>query len=488
MSASAISSSVTSAYSHAGNTLNVKTAMDHVSLQADRLMLVLVAIASLLAFPIGWHYTNMDIASWAAPLLIALAGVLYACCAGRVVTRYALPLILCAAVALQIQVSLGTVEFHFGVFVTLALVMVYRQWRVVVACAVFFAVHHILFDRLQAWGYGIYCTSAADFQKIVLHAIFVVLQTAVEIFILLRISSSFKQGIELQALVNAIHDGDRFNLHIANEHVQTPLARDLKQLILKLDSIVRTVTDSVEQLQATGQSIQSGSSDLSVRTETACSALEETANAAARVLSIVEQARSLAQQADRLTNDAADAAQQSHGLVEQLAQSMGTINQQSEQIAEIATVVDGLAFQTNLLALNAAVEAARAGEHGRGFAVVAEEVRHLALRSADSAKQIRQLIQTSEQTVSLGSTQSKNALDAISALSRMAHDITSRMQDIASATHSQTEAMSDITEAIHQLESTMSQNASLAEQSSASASSLQRQTVHLADSVQAFKN
>lgn len=163
---------------------------------------------------------------------------------------------------------------------------------------------------------------------------------------------------------------------------------------------------------------------------------------------------------------------------------MSAINQQSEQIADIATVVDGLAFQTNLLALNAAVETARAGEHGRGFAVVAEEVRHLALRSADSAKQIRELIQT----VGVGSAQSKDALNAIGTLSRMAHDITSRMQDIASATHSQTEAMSDITQAIHQLESTMSQNAALAEQSSAFAASLQRQTVHLADSVQAFKN
>lgn len=106
-----------------------------------------------------------------------MAAGLYACCAGTAVTRYALPLILCAAVALQIQVSLGTLEFHFGVFVTLALVMVmvYREWRVVVACAAFFAIHHILFDRLQAWGYDIYCTSAADFQKILLHAIFVVL-------------------------------------------------------------------------------------------------------------------------------------------------------------------------------------------------------------------------------------------------------------------------------------------------------------------------
>src|SRR5690606_37147964 len=113
--------------------------------------LILISIYALLAIPIGWHYSSVDIALIAGPSLIGLAAVVFFTSSGTALARYVLPILLCAAVVLHIQVSLGTLEFHFGVFVTLALVMVYRQWRVILACAVFFAIHHILFDRLQAW-------------------------------------------------------------------------------------------------------------------------------------------------------------------------------------------------------------------------------------------------------------------------------------------------------------------------------------------------
>lgn len=466
---------------------NLHAANLEVSRRADLLMLILICIYAVLALPIGWHYSSLDIPFVTAPVLIGLAAAIFATVRGSTFARYALPLLLCAAVATHIQASLGTLEFHFGVFVTLALVMVYRQWRVVVACAAFFAVHHILFDRLQAWGYGIYCTTAADFQKIILHAVFVIVQTAVEVWIIKNIAESYKQGIELQTLVNAIHDGDQFNLHIPQENVETPLAKDLKDLILKLNGIVRTVTESVSQVNTASHEIQLGSNDLSSRTEMACNALEETSNAAVRVMNTVEQARSLAAEADAMTHHATDAAHKGQDVINDLAQSMASISAQSEQIAEIVAVVDGLAFQTNLLALNAAVEAARAGEHGRGFAVVAEEVRRLALRSAESAKQIRKLIETSEASIGLGAAQSQQALQAMQELLQASSSATGHMRAIANATQEQGAAMADITHAIHQLENTMSQNSALAEESSAAAASLRDQTAHMANSVQAFK-
>ena len=466
---------------------NIHQALQDVSRNADLLMLVLITVAALLALPIGWHYSSVDMALVVSPLLIAVASIIFWLGRGSRFARYGLPLVLCACIALQIQVALGTIEFHFGVFVTLALIMVYRQWRVVVVCAAFFAVHHIAFDRLQAWGYGIYCSTDADFQQILLHALFVLIQTVVEIFILKNMAQSYLQGIELQSLVNAIHDGNRFNLHIPQASVQTPLAQDLKTLILKLDGMVRTVTHSVEQVHTASQEIEAGSSNLSSRTEGACSALEETANAAVRVMATVEQARALACEADGMTRHAAQAAQKGQELMNDLAQSMGSIHQQSGEIGEIVSVVDTLAFQTNLLALNAAVEAARAGEHGRGFAVVAEEVRRLALRSADSAKQIHKLIQSSEQTIALGAAQSKAALEAMQQLLQASHSATGQMREIVSSTAAQNAAMSAITQAIGQLENTMSQNSALAEQSSAAAASLKDQTVSMAHSVQAFK-
>ena len=466
---------------------NVRQANIEVSRHADLVMLILIGIFAALALPIGWYYTDIDIALVISPMLFAAAALTYWQASGSAFARYALPLLLCSTIVLQIQVSLGTLEFHFGVFVTLALVMVYRQWKVVVTCAVFFAIHHILFDRLQALGYAIYCTTEPNFQKIVLHAVFVIIQTIVEIFILRNLAHSFQQGIELQGLVNALHDGDKFNLHIPHENVSTPLAIDLKDLILKLDATVRTVSQSVSQVHTASKEIEIGSSDLSSRTEMACSALEETANASMRVMATVEQARVLASEADTLTRSATDAAHKGQSIINDLAQSMDAINKQSEEIAEIVAVVDGLAFQTNLLALNAAVEAARAGEQGRGFAVVAEEVRRLALRSADSAKQIRALIHASEASVSVGASQSKEALAAMQLLLQASSSVTGHMQEIVNSTHEQNDAMSHISQAIAQLEGSMSQNSALAEQSSAAASSLQDQTVYMAQSVQAFK-
>ena len=339
---------------------------------------------------------------------------------------------------------------------------------------------------MQAWGYGLYCTPEADFQKIVLHALFLVCQTAVEVWIVRNMATSLREGLELQALVNAAAAGEKIHLNMAGVSVSTPLAQRLQQLFNDMYTVVRTAARSSAQVQTASQEIEWGSQDLSNRTELACNALEETANAATRVVHTLAQAHTLTTQATHMSEQASDTAVQGQHVVDALADSMQDIRQQSAEIAEIVSVVDGLAFQTNLLALNAAVEAARAGEHGRGFGVVAEEVRRLALRSAQCAKQIRQLVQASEQTVGMGATQSQAARAAMQQLLQACTQTTQHMQGIQQASQAQNQSMAEISQAIGQLEEAMSQNSALAEQSNAAAASLQEQTVALLRSVQVF--
>jgi len=457
-----------------------------VSHQADVLMLGLVLASCVLSLPIAWAYSDIVIAlQWGTAL--ALAGVLlFALARGSAWSRYGLTALLALTVALHIQVSLGTVEFHFGVFVVLALIMVYRDWRVVLANAVLFAVHHLLFDRLQAWGFGMYCMPQPDFARIWLHAAYVIVQTAAEVFILIRMSQAFRQGAELQALTEAVQRDGRFNLDVRHVRIHTALGERLQTLFMHLYGTVKTVRDSVNQVQTAGSEIADGSLDLSARTEAASSALAATMASASQVLHAVEHTRDLASQADQLTSSAAQVSQAGASVVQQVVDSMHGIHTQAQQIAEIVTVVDGLAFQTNLLALNAAVEAARAGEQGRGFAVVAEEVRRLALRSADAAKEIRGLTQASADNVTQGVAHSRQALEVMQTLLQDSQAAARHMGEIVAATREQSTSMAQISGAIENLETSMAQNAALAEQSNAAATSMREQTERMAASVQAF--
>lgn len=456
--------------------------------QADILMLGLLLASCALALPIGWFYSDMTLAAqWGIPM--ALLGVaLFALARGSAITRYGLSMLLTLTVVLHIQVSLGTLEFHFGVFGVLALMMIYRDWRVVLANAVLFAVHHVLFDRLQAWGFGLYCMPDPSFARIWLHAVYVVVQTAVEIFILMQMSQALRQGEELQSLVQTVQQDGRFNLNTSQLATDTALGKQLQSLMLRLHHAVQTIQHSIEQVQAAGVEIAHGSFDLSTRTEAASSALTATISAAHEVLQAVEHTRELATQADQRTSSAAQTAHSGAAIVQQVVESMQSIDAQAKQIADIVTVVDSLAFQTNLLALNAAVEAARAGEQGRGFAVVAEEVRHLALRSADSAKEIRALTEASAHNVSQGVGYSSQALQVMQNLLKDSEEAAQQMSDIVQATQAQSSSMAHISTAIHDLEASMAQNAALAEQSSAAASSMQEQTQRIASSIQAFSH
>ncbi|BBL25388.1 MULTISPECIES: methyl-accepting chemotaxis protein [Comamonas] len=444
--------------------------------QADLLLLLLTLVSAAVAVVIGAVMSTAVLPAVAGGAVAALALASYALARGSQWTRFVLPLLLSATVALHIQVSLGMIEFHFGVFVTLALVMVYRDWRVVLACAAFFAVHHVLFDRLQAWGLGMYCLTEASFPRVLLHAAYVVLQTGVEIFIVYRMNQAFSQGRELNALVQQVDQPQAMVLDVAAAPVVTAVAQRLQQMFMRVHDTVDSVKQTAAALQSASARIAAGSQELSARTEQARHSVEETATAAHEIRQTVGSTAQIAQHAHGLVGQAAQDARQGGSMVDQLVQNMQTVQRGSDEIASIVGVVDSLAFQTNLLALNAAVEAARAGEQGRGFAVVAEEVRRLALRSGEAAKDIRRQIDRSVQAVAQGAALSGQVQSVMQGFESRIGEVAERMQDIAQAAVQQHEGIAQISDAIGQLEQATAQNAELAEQSLATAQMLQAHT------------
>ncbi len=271
--------------------------------------------------------------------------------------------------------------------------------------------------------------------------------------------------------------GDEFGeMMRAIAHMRDQLAR--------LVSDVRRGTDSIA---TASEEIATGNQDLANRTEQTASNLEKTASSMEELTSTVKQSADSARQANQLAGSAAQVAQRGGAVVSQVVSTMDEINASSRKIADIISVIDGIAFQTNILALNAAVEAARAGEQGRGFAVVASEVRSLAGRSADAAKEIKQLINTSVDKVQGGSALVAQAGATMTEIVSSVQRVTDIMGEISAATSEQAQGIAEVNTAVNELDQMTQQNAALVEQSAAAASSMKDQARRLAEVVAAFK-
>jgi methyl-accepting chemotaxis protein len=227
--------------------------------------------------------------------------------------------------------------------------------------------------------------------------------------------------------------------------------------------------------------------DLSGRTESQASSLEETASSMEQLTSTVKQNADNARQANQLVISASSVATRGGELVAQVVDTMGSIKASSSKIVDIIGVIDGIAFQTNILALNAAVEAARAGEQGRGFAVVASEVRSLAQRSATAAKEIKVLIDDSVEKVDGGSAVVDEAGQTMGLIVTSVQQVADIMAEITSASNEQSLGIEQVNEAISQMDEMTQQNAALVEQAAAAAQSMQDEAATLSASVSVFK-
>ena len=273
-----------------------------------------------------------------------------------------------------------------------------------------------------------------------------------------------------------IRPGDTKSLMAGLQHMQTSLAR-----------VVQQVRSGSERVAGASHEIAQGNADLSSRTEQQASALEQTSASMEELGSTVQQNAHSARQADELANRASSVATRGGEAVTRVVQTMRGINESSRKIADIIGVIDGIAFQTNILALNAAVEAARAGEQGRGFAVVAAEVRSLAQRSAEAAKEIRGLIAASVERVEQGTAQVDEAgttmTEVVTAITR----VTSIVREISAASQEQSAGVAQVGEAVSQMDQTTQRNAALVEQSAAAAEGLRQEAQQLVEVVAAFR-
>ncbi|MBS7777975.1 HAMP domain-containing protein [Acidovorax sp. CCYZU-2555] len=293
------------------------------------------------------------------------------------------------------------------------------------------------------------------------------------------------QAVEL---INEIAQGDisrEITVDTKDEFGRLLLA--LATMQQSLVTLVSSVRQGAEGVSTASAEIAQGNMDLSARTESQASALEETASSMEELGTTVRQNADNASQANQLAQNASGVAQQGGQVVEQVVETMRGISDSSKRIAEIITVIDGIAFQTNILALNAAVEAARAGEQGRGFAVVASEVRSLAGRSAEAAKEIKQLIEESVQRVAAGSQLADRAGSTMGDVVGSIRRVTDIVGEISAASSEQSAGVGQVGEAVTNIDHATQQNAALVEQMSAAASSLKAQAQDLVRSVSIFK-
>ena len=325
-----------------------------------------------------------------------------------------------------------------------------------------------------------------------------IINTVLAVLVLALLAGSFGYWALRRAILQPLHEAIRVTEQIASGDMSHAFAvrsqdeigrlmRALSDMQTSLSGVVARVRHGSESVATASAEIAQGNNDLSARTESQASALEQTAASMEELSSTVQQNADHAREANQLAMSASTVAVQGGEVVAEVVETMKGINEASRKIADIISVIDGIAFQTNILALNAAVEAARAGEQGRGFAVVASEVRSLAGRSAEAAKEIKALISASVARVEQGTTLVDQAGTTMQEVVTSIKRVTDIMGEISSASNEQSQGVAQVGEAVTQMDQVTQQNAALVEEMAAAASSLKSQAQELVQTMAVFK-
>ena len=462
--------------------------LNHHFRRADRIMLPVLWLLFVVSLALsGWHGTLQWALVIGLPATIIPTAMVFGS-PGSWMTRLSIVAGCMVLTALHIHQAAGMTELHFGIFVLLAIFLVYRDWSVIALAAAVIAVHHLSFNYLQELGYGVICFTKPGLGIVMGHAAYVVVEAGVLVYLAILMRRELVQAAELEVRVMSLCADDSGSIDLSpTVAAQSQGTRNLDHVLDALRKAITNIRHGAHTIATASSQIAAGNQDLSSRTEQQASSLEETAASMEELTSTVKKNADNARQANQLAVSASSVAVKGGAVVSQVVDMMGAINTSSKKIVDIIGVIDGIAFQTNILALNAAVEAARAGEQGRGFAVVAAEVRSLAQRSAAAAKEIKTLIDDSVQKVGEGSRQVVDAGKTMDEIVDSVRRVTDIMAEIEAASREQTQGIEQINQAITQMDQVTQQNAALVEEAAAAAQSLQEQAAGLSEVVGVFK-
>ena len=455
--------------------------------RADRVMLVVLwGLFALSACLAPWHGTWTWVFVVGLPTA-AVPTLLIAAAPGSLASRLAVAVAFMVFSALNIHQSAGMPELHFGIFVLLAFLLVYRDWRPIVLGAATAAVHHLTFNYFQELGYGVMCFTRTGLDIVFAHAAYVVVETAVLSYIATVLRGESIQSAELERMVQSVVGVDgRVNLDPGTQRASSRAGQALLQVMGRLHDTFGLVVGGARETARTSDAISHNSAELAGRTQSQSEALAETRSSLEDLTSTVKRNAENAGHARTLVQSASGIAERSGRVVAEVVATMSAIDASSKKIADIIGVIDSIAFQTNLLALNAAVEAARAGEQGKGFAVVASEVRQLAQRSADAAREIKGLIQASVGSVDSGTRLVGEAGSTMREVVESVRRLATIMGEFTAAFTEQSQRIDGVNAAVATMEDIARENAAAVDAAAGAAEHLEVQAATLSRAMAVF--